>query len=38
MMATSSSSSYTVTGGKSTEDLIPYTTDSMMTGSRQGYL
>ena len=36
MMATSSSSSYTVTGGKSTEEeLIPYTTDTMMTSSKE---
>ena len=36
MMATSSSSSYTVTGGKSTEEeLIPYTTDTVMPSSKE---
>ena len=35
-MAASSSSSYTVSGGKSTEeDLIPYTTDTMMTSKEK---
>ena len=36
MMATSSSSSYTVTSGKSTEEeLIPYTTDTVMPSSKE---